>query len=177
MEDFNSFEYSTEQKSEGKWLAFKILLLLGYVLFAGAYFVVIFVTRIIPLGALIPVAVWILIFLTWRYTHPDYQYIIETGVFTFYVNYGRMGKRKIRKEKTSFRISEAKHIVPVAEAESFISEFSPVNVYCAVPSKSSTDVYVALYNDKVGKKSAIYFVTTPETLRLLKIYNSAALKK
>ena len=62
MEGFNNYEYSASQKSEGKWLLSKILLILGYIAFATVYFVVIYITKFFPLGALIPLFLWIRVF-------------------------------------------------------------------------------------------------------------------
>ena len=59
MEDFNTYEYAATQKSEGKWRVRRMLLLLAYVLYTAAYFVAIFISKLIPLGALIPVTLWI----------------------------------------------------------------------------------------------------------------------
>ncbi len=176
MEGFNYFEYSTEQKCEGKWALYKILLILAYILFAAAYFTVIFITRMIPLGALIPFFIWILVFLTWRYISPDYKYTIEKGEFSFYIIYSEK-KDKNKKPKTSFKISDAVTIMPRDGAENAVSDFSPEAIYTAVPSKSAADVYVALYRDKEGKRCALYFVSAPDTLRLIRIYNSEAIKK
>ncbi len=175
MENFNSFEYSAEQKCEGKWVLYKFLLILGYILFAAAYFTVIFITRIIPLGALIPFFLWILVFLTWRYISPDYKYVIEAGTFSFYISYS--SKKKNLTPKTRFKISEAHKILPAADAEDAVKEFAPTKTYSGIPSKSATDVYVMLFTDADGARCAVYFVAPSDALRLLKIYNSAAMAK
>ncbi len=175
MEGFNSFEYSAEQKCEGKWAVYKLLLILGYIAFAAAYFTVIFITRIIPLGALIPFFLWILIFLTWRYISPDYQYTVEAGVFSFYIHYS--SKKKSKAPRASLKISDAEKILPAGDADVFLSEFKPLKIYSAVPSRTAENVYVIFYKDGEGIHSAIYFVAMPDALRLLRLYNSAAMTK
>ena len=55
MEDFNTYEFATEQKIEGKYLAFRIALLILYVAFAGTYFTVAYHTKIIPIVAILPI--------------------------------------------------------------------------------------------------------------------------
>ena len=168
MAEFNSFEYASEQKSEGKYLAFRIALLAFYVIFAGTYFLIAYVTRIIPIVAILPIFLWMLIFFTWRYTSPDYKYSIESGVFTYSVGYVKNKK----KTKSSFKISTAEAIMPASEAKEKIAEFAPTVTYTSVPSAKSHDVYVALYNDDKGRKCAIYFVATSQALRLLRFHNS-----
>ena len=94
MDDFNTYEYAAEQKSEGKWKLARILVLSAYVLFVAAYFLILYIIRLIPLFAITPIIVWMLVFFTWRYTKPDYRYFIEKGKFSFYTYYGKKTKRK-----------------------------------------------------------------------------------
>ena len=169
MDDFNTYEYGAEQKAEKKWMLIRLMAILGYVLFAAAYFVVLYVIRLIPLFAVTPIFLWILIHFTWRYTKPDYRYYIEKGTFTFYVCYGKKTKHK----KTEFLISSAKAIAPSDTLKDAIKEFDPEHVYSAVPSLKSTDVYSAFYTDGSGKRCVIHFIATERCLRLLRVYNSA----
>ena len=171
MEGFNTYEYSAEQKIEGKWLFLRLFFIFFYIAFATAYFIVIYVTRIFTLGALIPIAVWVLIFLTWRYTSPDYKYEISSGTLRFFVTY----KKKSR-EKLKIKISEAEAIIPIDTEGDKLRDFSPWKIYTAVPSKNSTDVYAVLFYNEKGKRCAFLFVATEEAVRLLAIYNSKTVK-
>ena len=171
MEGFNTYEYSAEQKPTGKWLLLRLFFLLFYTLFATAYFLVIYVTRFFPVGALIPVAVWILVFLTWRYTRPDYKYEISSGALRFFVTY-----KKKPQEKLKIKISEAEAIIPIDTEGDKLRDFSPRKIYTAVPSKNSTDVYAVLFYNEKGKRCAFLFVATEEAIRLLAIYNSKTVK-
>jgi len=168
MDDFNTYEYAAEQKSEGKWKLARILLLSSYVLFVAAYFLVLYKIRLIPLFAITPIIVWILVFFTWRYTKPDYRYTIEKGSFSFYVCYGKKTKRK----KTEFAISSAEAIAPADSLKDKIQQFAPQKSYSSVPSVKSGDIYAALYTDSKGKKCVLYFVATERALKLLRFYNS-----
>ena len=168
MEDFNFFEYASEQKAEGKYLALRIVLIGLYVVFSATYFLVAYLTRIIPIVAILPIFLWMLIYFTWRYTSPDYKYSIESGVFTFSVGY----TKKKSTPKSSFKISTAEAILPLSEAAEKIAEFSPIVSYSSVPSVNASDVYVALYTDKDGRRCAMYFIATSQALRLLRFHNS-----
>lgn len=168
MDDFNTYEYAAAQKSEGKWLVYRILLMTFYVLYCVGYFIFIFKTRMIPLGALIPVTLWIIIYFTWKYTKPDYKYVIEGGKLTFLVIYGNKKKRK----KTEIRISSASKIAPVCNITADISDFAPQTVYNALPRANAADAYAILYNDEGGKRCVFYFVATAQALKLLHFYNS-----
>jgi len=168
MEDFNTYEFATEQKIEGKYLTFRIALLILYVAFAGTYFTVAYLTKMIPIVAILPIFLWMLIFFTWRYTTPDYKYSIESGRFIYSVGYTKNKK----KEKISFKISSAEAILPLADAADKIKEFAPQASYSSVPSVKSHDVYVALFKNEGGKNCAMYFVATAQALRLLHFHNS-----
>ena len=168
MDDFNTYEYAATQKSEGKWLIYRILLMALYISYTAGYFIFIFVTRMIPLGALIPVTLWIIIYFTWKYTKPDYKYVIEAGKLTFYVLYGNKKKR----QKAEIQISSAEKIAPVHDISDEISAFAPQNTYNALPSVNAADAYAALYKDEAGKRCVFYFVATAQALKLLHFYNS-----
>ena len=169
MDEFNTCEYGAEQKSEGKWLLIRIAFICTYVLLVAGYFVFLYTIRIIPLFAITPIWLWILCHFTWRYTKPDYRYYIEKGTFSFYVCYGKKAKKK----KVEFTVSAAKAIAPKDTISDLIASIAPANVYSAVPSVKSNDVYAAVFTNKEGKDSVIYFVATSSALKLLKFYNSA----
>lgn len=83
--ELNTYEYSAEQKTEGKWLVYKLLLVSAYIAYTLIYLALIIKTGFVPLGALIPLTLWIIIFFTWRYTSPDYTYTVLSGELTFTV--------------------------------------------------------------------------------------------
>ena len=170
MDDFNTYEYAVAQKSEGKWKLRRTLMLLAYVLFVAAYFLVIVITKFFPLGALIPVALWILVHFTWRYVNPDYKYTIEKGTMTFYVVYGN--KKKNLKATMSLRVSAAEAIAPREEIEKRAADIPQIKVYSAVHTASAPDQYGVLYKEENGSYAVFYFIATAQALKLLRFYNS-----
>lgn len=170
MDDFNTYEYGAEQKSEGKYKTLRRVMLSAYILYVVAFFLAIYITRIFPLGALIPVTLWIIVYFTWRYVKPDYKYIIAQGDMTFTVGYGK--KKKATKPKTSFKVSKAIAIAPHNTISELIREHSPKHTYSAVPSAKASDVYAALYNNEKGEACVFYFVATAQALKLLRFLNS-----
>ena len=170
MDDFNTYEYGAEQKSEGKYKTLKRLMLSAYILYVVAFFLAIYITRIFPLGALIPVTLWIIVYFTWRYVKPDYKYIISQGDMTFTIGYGK--KKKASKPKTTFKVSKAIAIAPRDDISELIREHSPKHTYSAVPSVKASDIYAALYNNEKGEACVFYFVATAQALKLLHFLNS-----
>ena len=164
--DMVEYEYTVQQKCEGKWRLFKWGMLLFYVVFAVAYFLIIYTTRIFTLGALIPLFLWILIYFTWKYVKPEYKYVISDAHLTFYKIYG-----KTQKEKLHIKICEAEYIIPLEESLDEIQQLGPKNVYSALPSKSSNDSYIIIFKGKDGTSSAFMFKATEKALKALKFYN------
>ena len=169
--EFNSFEYSCEKAAKGTWLLRKILFVFLYGVYTASYFLLIYVTRIIPLGALIPVTLWILIYFTWRYTSPEYRYVIERDRFTLFVKYGTSKPRLL----TEFNISQAISITPVSTKNGSKAVFSTTKVYNALPHKDVDNAYCMIFNSPAGKLCAVYFVAIPEALRLIRLYNKNAI--
>lgn len=162
--EFNNYELTMEQKCEGKWLLYRIILILAYVIYVILYLALIIKSTIlIPLGALIPVTLWILIHFTYRYTTPAYKYTMISGALSFYVIYGRKSKLRF-----TTRISDAKRLGPVSN---FVKN-SGINCYSALPSRNTSDAY-ALHFSYEGCECVFLFVATPNTLKILKFYNPA----
>ena len=171
MEDFNTYEYAAEQKSEGKYKTLKLLVLLGYFLFAAAYAIVFAAILMIPqVIAVLPIFIWMLVFFTWKYTKPDYRYVIERGDMIFTIVYGK--KKSGKKPACSFKVSRAEAIAPRCDLADAIREWHPKHVYSAVPSASATDVYAALFTNDKGERCVFYFVATAQALKLLRFLNS-----
>ena len=165
--EFNSYEYSAEQVNEGKWKLFRLLLIIFYIAFVSAYFLAIYISGFFTLGAFIPVALWLLIFLTWRFVKPDYKYIIDSGFMTFYIIYGNRTKREVVK----LHIKDAYLIGRVENNQAKIEGFAPTKKYSAIPSVNCPDVYAVLFYEKNGSPSVLYFRATSQALKVLSFYN------
>lgn len=165
----NIIEYACAQKLCGKWIAYKCLLLLFYLSFTAAYLYFIIQIAFVPLGALIPIFLWIMIYFTWRYTSPDYKYTIDAGNLTFYVSYG-----KKTCEKFKLHIKDAVAIAPIDKIQEQLNISKPEKVYNTLPSKNESDAYAILF--KMERKVCIfYFKVTRDTLKALHYYNKATI--
>lgn len=109
MNEFDSpnyTEYTYTKKSEGNLKILKYLFIVMYMAFVGAFFLVCYVSRVIPMFAVCPIFTWILIFFTWRLVSFDCYYEFKEGIL-------EVGKVKVRK---SGRIKSLKLRVHVKEA-------------------------------------------------------------
>ena len=166
--DIASYEYAVSQKIEGKWRLMRWLFILIYICFVGAYFGFVYAIRFIPLGALIPLFLWMLVFFTWKYTKPDYKYVIDEAYITFYRVIGKKQKEVVR-----IKIADAAYIVPLETALDEIKDFEPKRIYSALPCHACPDSYIILFTDKDGKHAAFMFKATSPALKCLRFYNKS----
>ncbi|MBR4296404.1 MAG: hypothetical protein IKT56_06190 [Clostridia bacterium] len=169
MSDLFTYEYSVAQKIEGKWVFKKIGMIFLYIAFVIFWFVFGFVTKLFPVMALIPLTLWILVFITWRYVKVEYEYSIISGLFTLSNVYGNRSRKKV----VEFKIKDCCLIAPLKDSEEKIASYAPEKVYSGRSSVSSRDTYVALV-DIDGKKTAVYFEATEKALKICQFYNASA---
>ena len=102
-----SCEYSYEVKLEGKRRFLAVGLIALYVLFAVGCFFLCYVSGWIPLFAVLPIFLWMLVYFTWRPSFPDRYFEFSKG----YLSLGyETGKKRIRREKMRIHVKEATKI-------------------------------------------------------------------
>ena len=170
-EDSRSCEYTVSQKAEGKWKLARILLVIGYVVFAVGYFTLCMVLNIWPVACLTPVLVWIAVYFTWRYVSVAYRYRIISGEWIF----TRILSDRFKKKMFTLKIHDMIHIAPVSIAveKSRAEAFGAEKVLWAASSMSSPDLYYAIFEDENKVKCILYFEATQKALRLLNFYNKS----
>ena len=175
MNEFTTYEFAVKQKIEGKWLVARIALIAFYVLYVLALIIVGLLTRIIvPLLALIPITLWIIVFVTWRYVAVEYEYSITSGRLTFAKIYNNRSRRKL----LAFDLRDAVRIAPLDhETEaSKATAWKPEREYSAVSSLSAPDIYFVLFEDnsngsKEKRRAIFYFEATERALQICRFYN------
>ena len=122
-----------------------------------------------PLGAIVPFLLYILILATWRYVQIDNKYYIDKGHLHFTRRYGNSKPKEI----TDFYLKDAERIAPIAKSAEEIEKFGATKLYNGLASKASVETgYVALYINKDGEKCCFYFEIIPDTIKVLRYYNS-----
>ena len=96
MNEFSNYEFAVSQKVEGKWRAARLGLIAFYVIYP---LVLLFFTMqnpgFAPLYAFIPISLWLIIFITWRYVSVDYEYTTVSGTLTFTKVFGNRSRKRI----------------------------------------------------------------------------------
>ncbi len=178
MNEFDSpnyAEFSYEVKSEGKVKTLRTLAVIGYVAFVAAFFLVCYLSRVIPLFALAPIFTWILIFFTWSLVKFDYYFEFKTGMLELgKITGGKKGRKK--QPKLTVHVKEAEFIAPF-EGEYTEKVKEATEIYDLSSSQSSDKRIILLYTDK-GVKRAVIFEGTARIANLLASFcqNSVDLK-
>lgn len=166
MSEFDSpnyAEYAYERKNEGKYLRNKILMIIGYALFVVGFFLVCYLTRIIPMFALAPFLLWILVFFTWKYVSWDYYYEFKSGMLELgSIKTTKSGRKK--KPTLNIHIKEALYIAPYDESSERVSDIKKIYDFSA----SQTSPHrIAIIFEKDGKTVATIFEGTAKIAKLL----------
>lgn len=167
--DSRSCEYTVLQKTEGKWRAFRILLVSAYILFALGYFLLCVIIRFYPLACFTPLFTWMVIFFTWRYVSVAYRYEIVSGDWIF----TRVMSDRFYKKMFALKIKDAIRIAPYHDRteQSRIEAYRAEKTLWAASSMHSPDLYFALFEDTKGKRTVLYFEATKRALQLFCLYN------
>lgn len=178
MNEFDSpnyTEFSYEAKAEGKIKIMRILAIIGYVAFVAAYFMVCYITRVIPAFAIAPIFTWILIFFTWSLVKFDYYFEFKTGMLELgRITGGKKGRKK--QPMLNIHVKEASFIAPFdGEHTERLKEAK--KVYELSSSQSSAKRIILLFEEK-GETSAVIFEGTAKIANLLSSFcpNAVELK-
>lgn len=165
----NYFEYAVEEKATGKNLIRRVLLILFYLIFSLAFFIAFSAIKIPQLIALLPLLLFIMVALTWRYVSVTHEYIIAVGEISFVNIYA--GRK--RKEILKLSVREAEEIAP-DEGKTLPAVDK---VYDFRSSPSTPDSYYLVFKDGKEKRCLVYFEATRKALKLLQLYNPGAVKQ
>ena len=168
------FEYTVAEANNKALKTKKALFLTGYILYVLVVFVIL--SGINPyLIALVPVTLWMVVWLTWRFTQVEYEYSFFAGELTV----SRVLGNRTRKTLTKVRIQKFSSVFEATELnQSKIEAFAAENTIMAVSEAKAEGIWVALWEDAdSGKRMALYFEPNEKAIRILKYYNASAMAK
>ena len=168
------FEYTIAEANNKALKTKKTLFIAGYVLYVLVVFAIL--TSINPyLIALVPVTLWMVIWLTWRFTQVEYEYSFFSGALTV----SRVLGNRTRKKLIEVRIQKFSAVFQANELnQSKIEAFAPENTIYAVSEATAENIWVALWEDAdSGKHQALYFEPNEKAIKILKYYNASAMAK
>ena len=167
MNEYDSPNYATftyEKKAEGKVRLGRTLMLLGYILYLAVFFIVCYLTKLIPLFAIAPMTLWIIVFFTWKLVSYDCYFEFKSG-------YLELGRVKVNKK--GVRHKTPKVTVHIKEALS-ASQYDPAadelktleRVYDFSASQHS-DKRILVVFEEDGKRAGAIFEGTAKVASLI----------
>jgi len=178
----NYAEYTVTLEPKGKLRTKRLLFKLGYVL---VFFAVIGLVLLLnsltdglgiiflPLFALAPLSLWILVHFTWPRVCIDYMYTIDHSRFEANILHG---DKKDKKPLFECAVKEFTLIAPINNPEYSmqLKLYNKADVIDLRSKEDANDVYFALHDGENGKKTVVYFEATSQALNAFKYYNKAA---
>ncbi len=161
-----SAEYTYERKREGRRLAVAVGLILLYVVFTVGYFLLCYISGWIPLYAIAPILISMLIYFTWRRVLPDCYFEFRAGMLS--LGY-EMGRKRIRREKLKIHVKEADRIYPVGVGRVKLEGME--RVFDISSSVTAPNRVCIIFG---GGRTAAVFDMTPALSRLLVSYSEHA---
>ena len=170
LDSLNCAQHGYEKKAEGKLAVLKTFLIIGYFAFVIGFFLFIAITRIVPLFAVCPMFLWILVFFTWPMVKFDIIYTFEHGNLTFYKEF-RSLKGKKRRELLAIRVQDAFRIAP------YTGETLEGKVYDYTSSTSASGLVFIIAKDKDGHTVSVIFDSLERVNKLLCSFAKEASKE
>ena len=173
-DNVNYAESCVKRKKDGPIRRKKLLLTLAYIFIPFAVIIMTFAVPILrpffllPL-ALTPLALSVIIPLTWCYTEIEYETILSTGILTVSYVYNR----RRRKKMDSFKVGNATMLAPYdgeykAKAD---AETDLIHDYDARSSKDAEGVYVMICINEKEEKCRLLFEPTDKMIGVLRFFN------
>lgn len=169
------YECVVRQERTARLIALRVALVVFYVLWTlGNVAVVLLYKNLFGLIAIVlPLSLWLLIFLTWRRTSVEYEYSIFGGTLTVC----RILGGKSRKELVTLSIRELSLVIPYDD-DHFqpITNFDAKKKIFAVSSLDAPELYVLLWKED-GEKKFLCIEPDEKVIKLLRYHNASAFRK
>jgi hypothetical protein len=168
------YEYIVSEKKTPLLLFKRAALIVFYALWAIGWLLAgVMIKLIVPLLAFIPISLWILVFLTWRYTQVEYEYSFFSGELTV----SRVLGGRTRRTLCTIKLRDIELLIPCSSDDDAvrIDRFSPQRVLFAASSEDSPTLFAALFKNEDGTPTALYFEPDEKARKIVRYYNATAI--
>lgn len=168
----SAYEYVIAERKTVLLAFKKAALIVLYVLWAITFLLVGAMTRLIaPILGFIPLTLWIIVFLTWRYTQVEYEYSFLSGRLTV----SRILGSRSRKKLVTLTIRELSAILPCEEPYlDRINAFGAQKEIFAASHNDSPELYAAMWEEEDGTRRLLWFEPNERAIKILRYYNMSA---
>lgn len=166
MSDFNSFDFTVDERAEGKRKLVKVLGRTGLLAVVFSFVAVTFIIRM-PMLAILPLLLLGLVMFFWKSFNCELKYSMEGGVMTFFRIYGGKKPKKI----LAVTIKDFREVSPrTPESDADLKAKGVSKTYSFSSHSTAEDQYYATFEEN-GVLCVVYFEATEKTLKLLRYYN------
>lgn len=179
----NYAEYAVTLVPHGKLKTKRFLLKMCYGLFFVAIIALVMLLNsltggtlgivMLPLFALAPLGLWILVHFTWSSVCIDYMYTIDHSRFEANILHS---DKKGKKPLFECAVKDFSIIAPINDTEysPMLKNYADAKVIDLRSKPDADDVYFALHESESGVKTIVYFEATSQALNAFKYYNKNA---
>ena len=169
------FEYAVAEAKTKKLKMKKLALLCAYVLWGAVALIGGASTGVLPILCFIPLSIWILVFLTWKYTQVEYEYSFFSGKLTVSKILGSRTRKKI----TEVHLKDLSSVQPYTDRNAEQAErYGAQNAYFAASSLEAPALYIALWEDhETKKRSMLCLELNEKAIKIIKYYNMSAMAR
>ena len=165
------FEYTVAEAKSAKLTFKRITLVALYALYViGVLLAGATLKLILPMLALIPLSLWIIVFFTWRYTQVEYEYSFFSGVITVSRVLGGRSKKKL----AEITIRSASAILPCEDEYAAQIEAYGRKTVFAASSENAADLYAVLYQNEQGERCVLFMELIEKAQKIVRYYNASA---
>ena len=163
------YQYTVAEQVSPRLRAKRTGLIALYVGWCLLFFAVGTVLRIAaPLLALIPITTWILVFLTWRWTQVEYEYVFLSGTLTIF----RLLGGRSQKQLCKLFLRSVTSLSRVSERDCAIGKG---DVFAA-SAPHAANLWRAAWTDENGGPVVLWFEPTEKALKIICYYNKEAVE-
>ncbi len=165
------FEYTVAEAKSAKLTFKRITLIALYALYViGVLLAGATLKLILPMLALIPLSLWMIVFFTWRYTQVEYEYSFFAGMLTVSRVLGGRTKKKL----AEITIRDVSAVYPCEEEyNARIEAFGGKTVFAA-SSENAAELYAVLYQNGRGEKCVLFIELIDKAMKIVRYYNASA---
>ena len=160
--NFASFSY--QPKNEGKVKLKRSLMVLAYVLYLVAFFLACYLTKLIPVFAIAPLSLWIIVFFTWKLVSYDFYFEFKGGMLE--LGTVKVNKKGVRNQKpiTAIHVKEALS-ASLYDPKSF--DLSSVKKIYNLSESENSDKRIIIVFEENGERCAAIFEGTAKVANLI----------
>ena len=160
----NYAEFTYEKKNEGKVRLGRTLMICAYILYLGAFFLVCYITKVIPVFAIAPLTLWIIIFFTWKLVSYDCYFEFKAGMLE--LGTVKVNKKGVRRKNPQVTI-HVKEAISAALYDAASADLSTVEKVYDLSEAQSSDKRIIIVFEKDGQRQAAIFEGTAKVANLI----------